>query len=75
MKIIRNLGEITNKGSVGIGLTIGNFDGVHVGHQVLFKKINEECLASGLKFVVITFTPHPIEILTGADNFLINTYW
>jgi riboflavin kinase/FMN adenylyltransferase len=44
-------------------LTIGNFDGVHKGHLVLFNKVKERAKAIGGESVVMTFDPHPIKIL------------
>ena len=53
---------------------MGNFDGVHLGHQNIIKSISELCKSNGTKFVLITFNPHPMRILNPKDNFLINTY-
>jgi riboflavin kinase/FMN adenylyltransferase len=47
----------------GAALTFGNFDGVHLGHQMLLKKLVEVAQARGLKAVVVTFEPHPAQIL------------
>ena len=44
-------------------LTIGNFDGVHRGHQTLFQKAREWAAALSGESVVITFHPHPLQIL------------
>ena len=38
---------------------IGNFDGVHIGHQQLIAKAKEIADADGLPLAIITFTPHP----------------
>lgn len=46
----------TNKLSA---LTIGSFDGVHLGHQYLLKKLVEHAHAHGLQSVVVTFWPLP----------------
>jgi riboflavin kinase/FMN adenylyltransferase len=40
-------------------LTIGVFDGVHLGHQLLIAKLNERAAANGLASVVVTFQHHP----------------
>ena len=48
----------------GTGLTIGNFDGVHLGHQALVRRTLELCAASGLDAVLVTFWPHPRSVLT-----------
>ncbi|MBD5417430.1 MAG: bifunctional riboflavin kinase/FAD synthetase [Desulfovibrio sp.] len=46
------------------GVTIGNFDGVHLGHQALVRRTLEVCGARGLDCVVVTFRPHPRTVLT-----------
>ena len=43
--------------------TIGNFDGIHLGHRYIFQKMREEALAEGRKTVVISFEPHPKMVL------------
>ena len=57
-----------------IQITIGNFDSVHVGHQEFLSKIHDDCKQTKSKFVVITFVPHPIQILKAQTGFLINTF-
>lgn len=77
MKILHRLLDIPqiNGTSPFIGLTIGNFDGVHIGHRELLKKIKTECVAKKLLFVVVTFIPHPQKILQPEkERFLINSY-
>ncbi len=43
----------------GAALAIGNFDGVHRGHQVVLRAALEEAKASGAPAAVMTFEPHP----------------
>jgi riboflavin kinase/FMN adenylyltransferase len=43
-------------------LTIGNFDGVHRGHQALLQGLREEGRARGLPVVVMIFEPQPLEL-------------
>jgi riboflavin kinase/FMN adenylyltransferase len=45
-------------------LTIGNFDGVHRGHQALLGRLRAEADARGLPACVMTFEPHPREFFT-----------
>lgn len=44
-------------------ITIGTFDGVHIGHQEILKQLVREAKASHLKSVVLTFFPHPRMVL------------
>ncbi len=44
--------------------TIGNFDGLHIGHKEIIKKLKEEAQKEGKKSVVITFNPHPKKIFS-----------
>lgn len=77
MKILHSLLDIhkVNDSYPSIGLTIGNFDGVHIGHKELLKKIKKDCIDKNLQFVVVTFVPHPQKILQpDKERFLINSY-
>ena len=62
MKVIRGIkafgGRI--KGSV---VTIGVFDGVHIGHQYVIKKVIAAAKELKLKSLVVTFDPHPLKVL------------
>jgi riboflavin kinase/FMN adenylyltransferase len=44
-------------------VTIGNFDGVHIGHQALFYEVIEKANAIDGTSVAITFEPHPLRVL------------
>lgn len=44
-------------------MTIGNFDGVHIGHQHLFERVVEVAAANGWRPSVLTFDPHPTRVL------------
>lgn len=45
-------------------VTLGNFDGVHLGHQKIFARIKEEAIRMDGEAVVITFEPHPLRVLS-----------
>jgi riboflavin kinase/FMN adenylyltransferase len=45
-------------------IAIGNFDGMHLGHQALLKKLTETAKALNLTSTVMTFEPHPREFFT-----------
>lgn len=77
MKVLSSLFEIDKIFAVkpDLGLTIGNFDGVHLGHRQLIKKIKDDCREKNLKFCLVTFIPHPQKILhPEKSHLLINSY-
>lgn len=49
----------------GSCVTIGNFDGVHIGHQRLLSRVRDRAVSIGVPSVVITFRPHPQRFFTG----------
>lgn len=49
-------------------VTIGSYDGVHVGHSVMLEKVDEIARKVDGSRVVITFSPHPREVLPGGGN-------
>jgi riboflavin kinase/FMN adenylyltransferase len=54
---------------------VGSFDGVHLGHQSLFRQVNEYAHKHGSQSVLVTFNPHPQEVLQTQPNFfLINSF-
>jgi len=48
-----------------LGLTIGNFDGFHLGHQKILRTLSDECRKRGLYSAVITFKEHPLKLIRG----------
>jgi riboflavin kinase/FMN adenylyltransferase len=54
-------------------LTIGNFDGVHKGHLVLFDKVKERAKAINGQSAVMTFEPHPIKVIKPGNGPLLIT--
>lgn len=61
MRQFRDLGEIpADFGPTA--LTIGNFDGVHRGHQAVLRSIVDDAQGRGEKSVAITFDPHPATV-------------
>src|SRR6202030_4022298 len=51
---------------VGSIVTIGNFDGVHIGHCHLFRDVRERAAGTGALAVATTFDPHPVRVLSPA---------
>ena len=44
-------------------VALGNFDGVHLGHQVVVRRAVEEARSRGMRAVAVTFDPHPRAVL------------
>lgn len=49
-------------------ITIGNFDGVHRGHQTVIAEVRARASARKARSVVVTFDPHPAHVLRAAPN-------
>ena len=67
MKIIRNLKDIDRPYKRSV-ITIGNFDGVHLGHQALIHEVIDKADSISGTSVAITFEPHPIRVLNGSNH-------
>lgn len=62
MKIFRTAAEIPAVWGPTV-VTIGNFDGVHAGHRAIMRRAAEIARTLGLLPVVMTFDPHPAQVL------------
>ena len=62
MEIIEGIDRITRPFQNAV-VTLGNFDGVHIGHQKIFQRVREEARRLKGQGVVITFNPHPLKVL------------
>ncbi len=62
MRIIRQLAQLDDPRVPSV-MTIGNFDGVHLAHQKLLRRVVEVAQVQGALSTAITFEPHPIKIL------------
>lgn len=60
-------------GSSATIVTIGNFDGVHLGHQSIFQQMISHSKNKSLSTVVLILYPHPKEIFTGSSPALLTT--
>jgi riboflavin kinase / FMN adenylyltransferase len=56
-------GPLKDRAGRGLALTIGNFDGVHLGHQELIGRIVKKAREIESLAVLLTFDPHPVQIL------------
>ncbi|HEY2774053.1 MAG TPA: bifunctional riboflavin kinase/FAD synthetase [Candidatus Binatia bacterium] len=62
MRVLRSLKSARGLPGRAV-VTIGNFDGVHRGHQVILQRLRREADARGAAAVVLTFDPHPISVV------------
>jgi riboflavin kinase / FMN adenylyltransferase len=64
MQIFRHFPEAPSGPSA---LAIGNFDGMHLGHQAILKRLSEVAAAQNLACSLLTFEPHPREFFSPAN--------
>ena len=62
MRVISTLRELGEAETPSV-VTIGNFDGVHLAHQSLLRRVVEAARSHGARATAITFEPHPIKLL------------
>jgi len=67
MDLLRHIGEL-NQLKGPLHLAIGVFDGLHLGHQAVIRAAQESAMESGGSAVVVTFDPHPIEVLSPGNS-------
>ena len=68
MQIIKNFYNL-NPNFQNTVLTIGNFDGVHLGHQEILNNGKRIALSKNLKSAILTFEPHPLKIIKPTQIF------
>jgi riboflavin kinase/FMN adenylyltransferase len=67
MELFRSLEEAQARAALrGCAVAIGNFDGVHLGHQRLLGLARARAAARGAPAAVLTFDPHPVRVLRPA---------
>ncbi|BBO72833.1 riboflavin biosynthesis protein [Desulfosarcina widdelii] len=67
MQIIQDIETIKEPFKSAV-ITIGNFDGVHIGHQALFHEVIERAEAMDGTAIAMTFDPHPIRVIKRNGN-------
>lgn len=68
-RYIRGMHNLSNGARItakaGSVVTIGSYDGVHLGHQAIMRQVVEKAREEGLRSVVVVFEPHPTEFFSG----------
>ncbi|MBU0675325.1 MAG: bifunctional riboflavin kinase/FAD synthetase [Proteobacteria bacterium] len=62
MNVYHSFEELTQK-TLKSFVTIGNFDGVHLGHQMLFSEVVNKAYQAKGTSIAITFDPHPLQVI------------
>jgi riboflavin kinase / FMN adenylyltransferase len=73
MQVIRDIDSLPGTGLRNGVVTIGNFDGCHIGHQEIFRRACQHASRNGCSTVVYTFDPHPASVVKGVTPQLIFT--
>ncbi|MGB0931064.1 MAG: bifunctional riboflavin kinase/FAD synthetase [Chitinophagales bacterium] len=71
MRVFRNLNDLPNFQNAVI--TIGTYDGVHIGHQSILKRINDSARSIEGESILVTFHPHPRMIVNDKKVSLLST--
>ena len=54
-------------------LTLGIFDGVHLGHKKIFEKLKKKAASLNCRNLIITFSPHPRNVISGKGEIMLLT--
>src|SRR5579864_3246480 len=65
MRIYRSLAEVSDDFGP-CAINIGNFDGVHIGHQQIMRRVAAVAREHGWKAAALTFDPHPTKLVAPA---------
>lgn len=66
--MVQNITSLQNVNFHDTWLTIGSFDGVHIGHQQLIRQLNTSAHQAQSRSVVLTFYPHPAVVIRGRND-------
>ncbi len=67
MEVINGIDNI-NRSFRNPAVTIGNFDGVHIGHLSLFQRVRALAERTAGESIVVTFNPHPLKVLRPSNG-------
>ena len=73
MRVYRDIAEVTHEAPVA--LTLGTFDGVHLGHRRIIERTLQAARESGGRSLLLTFDPHPREVIgrKGEQTYLLTS--
>jgi riboflavin kinase/FMN adenylyltransferase len=63
MRVVRSPGEIAGVEPGRLTLTVGNFDGVHLGHRAVLAELEASAAPRGGFALAVTFEPHPVAVV------------
>ncbi|MBD3368179.1 MAG: riboflavin biosynthesis protein RibF [Candidatus Eisenbacteria bacterium] len=63
MRTVRDVKALAGIDTKDLTLTVGNFDGVHRGHREVLSELKRSAASRGTPAVVVTFAPHPLQIV------------
>ncbi len=63
-QFIRDIEKYAAENKSLAAASLGTFDGIHLGHKAIFQRVQAEAKANGLAPLLVTFHPHPGEVLT-----------
>lgn len=70
---MQTLHTLINTDNKPLALTIGNFDGVHIGHQAMLDRLVKNAQIHQLQPAAMTFSPHAKALFDSCDNYLISS--
>jgi len=74
MQVFHTLDELrATLGTRPVAATVGNFDGVHRGHQLMFAELTRQARARGIPSLAVTFQPHSLRVLRPHAGFRLLT--
>lgn len=75
MEIYRSLDQLPSLEGRAVGMTLGAFDGIHRGHRSIIAQVVDCARRDGGPAVLLTFDPHPGEVLSGGNGpFLLTSF-
>ena len=63
MEVVTDIRLIARRGERGAAVTIGAYDGVHLGHQAVLRELRGRAAAAGLSTALVTFDRHPATVV------------